>query len=278
VTTSSAVRQFFRTPKGLLTVVLVILLACATPAEGIRLVAPDLAAAVLAAAALDTILLRWFRGEWQFPSGAILTGLLVAMILSPREPWYVPAVTAAIAILSKYVARTRSANVFNPAALALVATFYWFHTAQNWWGALSNITLLALLVLFATGIFIADRVNKLPLVLVFLGVYFVLFTLTAYLGDAVKVAEIFRAPDLHAALFFAFFILTDPPTAPVKYRDQLICGAIVALSGYLAFEWIGAVYYLLAGVLVGNIWEAWHRWHMFSRRHLSSDAGSHIAA
>jgi hypothetical protein len=25
------------------------------------------------------------------------------------------------------------------------------------------------------------------------------------------------------------------------------------------FEWTGAVYYLLAGVLVGNVWEAWRR-------------------
>jgi Na+-translocating ferredoxin:NAD+ oxidoreductase RnfD subunit len=250
----------------------VILLACAAPAEGIGLVAPGLAAAVIAAALLDTFLLRWLRGEWQFPSGAILTGLLVAMILIPREPWYVPACTSAIAISSKYIARTRSANVFNPAALALVAAFYIFHTAQNWWGALPNISLFALVVLFATGVFIADRVNKIPLVLVFLGVYFTLFTMTAYLSDPAKVSEIFRAPDLHAALFFAFFILTDPPTAPVKYRDQLICGAIVAVTGYLAFEWIGAVYYLLAGVLVGNVWEAWHRWHLFSRRQLPADA------
>jgi Na+-translocating ferredoxin:NAD+ oxidoreductase RnfD subunit len=272
VTTNSAIQRFFRTPKGLLTIVLVILLACAAPAEGISLVAPKLAAAVLAASLLDVFLLRYFRGEWQFPSGAILSGLLVAMILSPREPWFVPACSSAIAILSKYVARTRSANVFNPAALALVAAYYVFHAAQNWWGALPNISPFALLLLFASGIFIADRVNKLPLVLVFLGVYFALFTLSAFWGDPVKVAEIFRVPDLHAALFFAFFILTDPPTAPVKCRDQFVCGAIVALCGFLAFEWIGAVYYLLAGLLVGNIWEAWHRWRQFSRRRLSADA------
>jgi Na+-translocating ferredoxin:NAD+ oxidoreductase RnfD subunit len=242
------------------------------------LVVPDLAAAVMVAALLDTFLLRWHRGEWQFPSGAILTGLLVAMILSPREPWYVPACTSALAVLSKYLARTRSANVFNPAALALVATFYIFHTAQNWWGALPNITLLALPVLFAAGVFIADRVNKLPLVLVFLGLYFTLFTLTAFLSDPGKVAEIFRAPDLHAVLFFAFFILTDPPTAPVKYRDQLICGVIVAVAGYVAFEWIGAAYYLLAGVLVGNLWEAWHRSRLVSRRRVPAGAQGHSPA
>jgi Na+-translocating ferredoxin:NAD+ oxidoreductase RnfD subunit len=272
VTTSSAVRQFFRTPKGLLTIVLVILLACAAPVEGFRLVAPCLAAAIVTAALIDLFLLRWLRSEWQFPSGAILTGLLVAMVMSPREPWYVPACASAIAIPSKYVARLRSANVFNPAALALVATFYVFHTAQNWWGALPNLPLPALAVLFVTGVFIADRVNKMPLVLVFLGVYFTLFTATAFLGDPVTMSEIFRAPDLHAALFFAFFILTDPPTSPVKYYDQIICGALVAITGYLAFEWIGAVYYLLAGVLIGNIWEAWHRWFLFSRRHLPADA------
>jgi hypothetical protein len=38
-----------------------------------------------------------------------------------------------------------------------------------------------------------------------------------------------------------------------------VCGAIVAAASYAVFEWVGAVYYLLAGVLVGNVWEAWRR-------------------
>src|SRR5205823_4768114 len=111
-----------------------------------------------------------------------------------------------IAIISKYTFRTRSANVFNPAALALVVAFYVFHSGQSWWGALPEITPIALTVLFATGIFITDRVNKMPLVLMFLGTYYLLFTLTAFLGDSNAVAEVFRTPDLHAVLFFAFFI------------------------------------------------------------------------
>src|ERR1700719_3492546 len=271
-TTSSAIWRFFQTPKGLLIIVLVILLVVAAPHEGIALVAPGLATAVLVASAIDVLILRKIRGAWEFPSGAVLTGLIVAMILTPQEPWYVAACTSAIAIASKYVARTRSANIFNPAALALVATFYIFDTGQSWWGALPEISPFALIVLFAAGVFIADRVNKIPLVLVFLGTYYLLFTVTAYLGDPGKVAEIFRAPDLHAVLFFAFFILTDPPTSPVKYPDQLVCGVMVALVSYAIFESVGAAYYLLAGVLVGNIWEAWHRWYSFSRRRRSSDA------
>jgi Na+-translocating ferredoxin:NAD+ oxidoreductase RnfD subunit len=273
---ADAVLRFFRTPKGLLIIVLAILVVLAAPHEGIALAAPGLASAVIVAALIDVVALRWTRGGWEFPSGAVLTGLLVAMVLTPHEPWYVPAITSAVAIAGKYAARTRSANVFNPAALGLVATFYVFNTGQSWWGALPEISPLALVVLFATGVFIADRVNKVPLVLVFLGVYFLLFTLAAYVTDPVKAAEIFRAPDLHAVLFFAFFILTDPPTSPVRYPDQIVYGLMVALVSFAIFQWVGAAYYLLAGVLVGNVWEAWNR-HSYLRR-LPSKAGGHAAA
>jgi Na+-translocating ferredoxin:NAD+ oxidoreductase RnfD subunit len=156
--------------------------------------------------------------------------------------------------------------VFNPAALALVAAFYVFHSAQNWWGALPELTPFALIALFATGAFIVDRVNKMPLVLVFLGAYYLLFSLTTFVGNPRLLAEIFRAPDLNAALFFAFFILTDPPTSPVKYADQAVCGLIVAAASFAFFEWVGAVYFLLGGVLVGNVWEAWRRYSTSRRR------------
>jgi Na+-translocating ferredoxin:NAD+ oxidoreductase RnfD subunit len=150
--------------------------------------------------------------------------------------------------------------VFNPAALGIVASYYVFHTGQSWWGALPEVSpAWVLAVLLLTGVFITDRVNKMPLVLTFLGTYYLLFTATAYLGNPSHVSEIYRAPDLHAALFFAFIILTDPPTSPAKYPDQYIFGVIVAVISYSIFEWLGTVYFLLAGVLVANVWEAWRR-------------------
>jgi Na+-translocating ferredoxin:NAD+ oxidoreductase RnfD subunit len=256
---ADAVVRFFRTPKGLLTILFAILFAIAAPIEGFGVVGPDFAAAIAAAMIVDLPILRWRKGVWEFPSGALLTGAIVAMVLSPHEAWYIGAVTSAVAVASKYVFRTKSANVFNPAALALVGTFYVFNTGQSWWGALPSAGVAGLVVLFATGVFITDRVNKLPLVLAFLGVYYGLFTIVAFTGDTALVAEIYRQPDMQASLYFAFFILTDPPTSPVKYGDQIICGAIVAVIAFAAFEGIGAAYYLLAGVLVGNVWEAWRR-------------------
>jgi Na+-translocating ferredoxin:NAD+ oxidoreductase RnfD subunit len=253
--------KFFRTPKGLLTIILVIFAAIAAPAEGIRGVLSGLLTAVFFAGITDAVILRMRSKKkiWEFPSGAILTAMITAMVLRSQEPWYVVTATSVIAVLSKYIFRSRSANVFNPAALAIVISFFLFHTGQSWWGALPEVTPVAQTVLLVAGIFITDRVNKMPLVLVFLGTYYLLFTITAFIGDPRIVSEIYRAPDLQAALFFAFIILTDPPTSSAKYPDQLICGAMVAVVSFATFEWLGAVYFLLAGVLVGNIWEAWRR-------------------
>ncbi len=262
---TAALRKFFATPKGLVLIILTIFIAMAAPHEGLRVVAPGLLSAMLAAGLLDALIIGTRNVQagklktWEFPSGAILTAMIVAMVLRAQEPWYVPTITSGIAVVSKYLIRSRSANVFNPAALAMVITFYIFHTGQSWWGALPEVSSIAQVILVAAGIFITGRINKMPLVLAFLGTYFLLFTVTAFVGDPQWVSEVYRAPDLQAVLYFAFIILTDPPTSPAKYPDQLICGVIVAVVSYTIFEWLGAVYYLLAGVLVGNVWEAWRR-------------------
>jgi Na+-translocating ferredoxin:NAD+ oxidoreductase RnfD subunit len=254
-----AARRFFKSPKGLLTIILAILIALSAPHEGVRLVAPGLLSSVIAAGLVDLLILRKRKGVWEYPSGAVLTAMIVTMVLRAQEPWYVTAIVSVAAVLSKYLFRSRTANVFNPAALAIVASFYVFHTGQSWWGALPEITPWAQAVLIAAGVFMADRVNKMPLVLSFLAGYYLLFTATAFVGDPARVSEVFRTPDLQAALFFAFIILTDPPTSPTKYPDQVWCGLITAAVSYAVFEWVGVVYYLLAGVLVGNVWEAWRR-------------------
>jgi Na+-translocating ferredoxin:NAD+ oxidoreductase RnfD subunit len=251
------IKNFFKTPKGLVTIILVILIAMAAPGQGFRMVATGLASAAIAAGLVDLVILRARKKVWEFPSGAVLTAMIVAM--RAQEPWYVVTITSVAAVLSKYLFRTRSANVFNPAALAIIASFYVFHTGQSWWGALTDVVPIAKVVLLAAGVFIADRVNKLPLVLTFLGAYFLLFTVTAVVSNPLTVAEIFRTPDAEAALYFAFIILTDPPTSPAKYPDQIVCGLIVAVVSFAFFEWAGVVYYLLAGVLAGNVWEAWRR-------------------
>jgi Na+-translocating ferredoxin:NAD+ oxidoreductase RnfD subunit len=257
---------FFRTPKGLLTLLLLMLSAIAAPVEGVAAVSLNMGAAVLAAGAVDAVILRLRNGGWEYPSGAVLTAMIVAMVIRAHEPWHVPTITAVVAVLSKYLLRTRHANVFNPAALALVAMSFVLPMGQSWWGGLPDVSPIWLRVtLLAGGIYIANRVNKIPLVLSFLGTYFCLFTAAAFLGDPRMVAEIFRSPDVDAVLYFAFIILTDPPTSPSRYRGQWKFGILTAVMGFAVFQQFGVAYFLLAGLLAGNLWEAWRRVHRQSQ-------------
>ena len=83
------------------------------------------------------------------------------------------------------------------------------------------------------GRVLTDRLNKFPLVLTFLVAYFVFFTLVSLVNPS-GVAEMFREPFLQAALFLAFFMLTDPPTSPNRYGDQVWFGVLAALSPGMA--------------------------------------------
>lgn len=266
--------KFFKTPKGMLTIILIVFAAIAAPGEGLRTVLPGMLSAIAAAGLADVVILRLRKKVWEFPSGAVLTAMIVSMVLRAQEPWNVVAITSVAAVLSKYIFRTRNANMFNPAALAIIGSFYAFHTGQSWWGALTETPLVVQSALLALGLFITDRVNKIPLVLAFLGTYFLLFTVTAFVGDPRWVSEIYRSPDAEAALFFAFIILTDPPTSPAKYPDQIICGILVAVVSFSFFEWFGVVYFLLAGVLVGNVWEAWRRVNRRNPKRFPSGLGA----
>lgn len=257
-------RAFFRTPKGQLLALFAPITAVAVWQAGRSSVAV-LLTAVGIAAALDLPILRTREGEWTFPSGAILTGAIVGMILSPHEPLYVVAIASAIAILSKYLVRTGSANVFNPAALALLVVFMAFGAEESWWGALPDLPLASMLVA-AGGIYLAIRLNKLPSIVAFLLTYFAGFSIAAFFIDPSRVWEVYRTPDLQAVVFLASFMVTDPPTSPPKAREQVVYAVLCAGVTVGTYLWGGGAYFLLTGVLAGNMWEAWRRFRQRRER------------
>ena len=77
----TSLTKFFKTPKGLLVIALAVLIPLAGAPSGFAVVAPGVAAAAIAAMLIDAPILRYRDKEWSFPSGALLTGLLVAMVL-----------------------------------------------------------------------------------------------------------------------------------------------------------------------------------------------------
>ena len=254
-----ALRRACRTPKGVMILILLALLALAARPAGLTVIVPGLFAAVGSAALLDTALLWLTRGRPTWPSSAILTALFIVLILDPHTPAYVSACTAIVAINAKYLFRTRLANIFNPAALALLVNYFLFASGQSWWGSLPDLPVPFVGLLLAAVLLIARRIRKVPMLVAFLGGYFALFTIAAFASDPVGVAEVFRAPDANAALFFAGFMLTDPPTSPTRGRDQIIYAGIVALASVALYLLVGALWFLPGGLLLGNLWVAAQR-------------------
>jgi Na+-translocating ferredoxin:NAD+ oxidoreductase RnfD subunit len=215
--------------------------------------------AVLGASLTELVARRFARRAAAFPSSAILSGMIVGFVLDPVTPLAVTAGVSILATLGKHLFATERWHIFNPAALALLVAVPLFGTGQSWWGALPDLGWPFVLVLVAAGAFIVERINKFPLVLSFLGVS---FGLLAVLGriEPQTAAELFRTPFVQAALFFALFMLTDPPTAPSRYREQLAAGVLVGVVS-VAAELLGAGQtYLLVGLLAGNIALAARRW------------------
>jgi Na+-translocating ferredoxin:NAD+ oxidoreductase RnfD subunit len=212
---------------------------------------PNLLAAVLPAVLIDGVWMGVESRSVRIPTSALLTGLIIFFILSTNESWMVIAWTSCFAILSKRIVRTEREHIFNPAALALLWAPIAFGSGESWWGGLADLSWAWIALLLVVGAFVTDRLNKFPLVLTFLATYFGFFTL-ASLVNPQSVAEMFREPFLQAALFLAFFMLTDPPTSPNRYGDQVWYGLLAAL-GAGAAQLLGAgQVFLLIGVLLSN--------------------------
>ncbi|HLZ31306.1 MAG TPA: RnfABCDGE type electron transport complex subunit D [Chloroflexota bacterium] len=247
----NGVMRWLRTPKGQLLVIFAMMLAIVAPSSGGRALVPSLLAAVIPACLIDGVWLAFESRRWRAPTSALLSSLIVFFILSTNESWLVVGWTSCFAILSKRILRSDREQVFNPAALALLWAPIAFGSGESWWGAFGDLPMVWVAVLLAAGIFLTDRLNKFPLVLSFLAAYFGFFALVA-LGNPSAVAEMFREPFLQAALFLAFFMLTDPPTSPNRYGDQFWFGLLAALAAGTA-QLLGAgQVFLLVGVLVSN--------------------------
>lgn len=250
--------RFVRTPKGTLLLILLGLVVAALFHVS-RHTLPTVGAALFGAVAVDLVASLARSGRWAFPSGSILSGLIVALVLARETPAYAVALTAGVAVASKYVLRTRWSNVFNPATLGVLVGDVLFRSGQSWWGTLPYDGLLGFVLVLAAAWYIASKVNKLPLALTFLGVSLAILTAASFLGEAARVAQIFRAPDINALVFFAGIMLTDPPTSPARQGDQVWFGALAGVVAAVIFVLLGVQWFILAGLPLANLAESLRR-------------------
>jgi len=174
---------------------------------------------------------------WHLPRidlrSPLITGLSLSLLLRTDDPGLM-AVAGVLAIVAKFAIRIDGKHLWNPAAIAIVTLLLatdrvWISPGQ--WGA--SIWFAALLTFFAILVLQASR--RTDIALFFLGAHVALLLARAeWLGDPLAIP--LHQLENGALLLFAFFMISDPRTAPDSRLGRLVFALAVALlAHWLAF-------------------------------------------
>ena len=164
------------------------------------------------------------------PLSALITSLSLTLLLR-TDAVALAALAAIIAIGSKFLLRVRGKHVFNPANVALVALMLatnsaWVSSGQ--WGSAA----LSSLALACLGFLVLTRARRAETTIAFLLAFAaLLFGRAIWLGDPLSIP-------LHqlqngALLIFAFFMISDPKTAPNSATGRVVFGSLVAVTAFV---------------------------------------------
>lgn len=207
--------------KEQLILVLVVLGTIGVARHGTGGTIPQILIAVGTAAAIDEAIFYLRKKRLFFPSSAVITGLLIAFVLSPGQKWFAPLIAAAIAIGLKNVLRIDNRPLFNPAAFGLLAIGLLFPVYYTWWGAYPW-----WLIIIPVG-YILHRLKLLWMP----ASYAVSFLAVSGLYSLVQG----QSPLAYVSLinvFFIFIMLSEHRTAP---RGTIARVVYSALAGGLSF-------------------------------------------
>ncbi|WP_042462110.1 RnfABCDGE type electron transport complex subunit D [Neobacillus dielmonensis] len=249
--------KWLKTPKGYVTISIAAFLFIASIGSITLMGIVNSLIAIVAAFVTDSIYCA-LKNRKSSKDSTVITGLIISLVLSFTTPWYMVAGTAVMAILSKHLFVYKKKPIFNPAAFGLLLSIFLFHPGQSWWGAFGDLPWWMIGFLLIGGYLVTERVNKFPQVFAYLGTFFLLLLLLGLLeiGGA---ADALRPPFINAALFFSFFMLTDPPTSPAKYQNQVVFGIVSAIAGIIVYAIFGGLTYLFIGLMIGNIYSYWKK-------------------
>lgn len=150
-----------------------------------------------------------------FLSGAIVTGIIIAMLNSPKNSWLETIFIIFLAIASKHFIKIQNRHIFNPAAFGLFFGSFIFRTPLSWW-AVSSVFLP---LLFFPGYVSIFRSRKLNIILSF----FVVYNLLTFF--IIKRINFFDP----VIIFFTLVMLPEPMTSPNRPMRQILFGTTTAV-------------------------------------------------
>ena len=184
------------------------------------------------------------RFDWRSP---VISSLSLTLLLRSDGPELV-ALAAVIAIGSKFILRFDGRHFFNPTALGIVAIVLIFDGAwvsPGQWGA----TGFAAVAAAGAGLAVTYGARRLEVPLAFLAFWAALsFGRALWFGDPLAIPM--HQLSSGALVVFAFFMISDPMTAPWNLAARLFwVGAVAAVGFALQTTWIvtaGPIFGLVA--------------------------------
>ena len=179
----------------------------------------------------DMVLTRIRRHQVIVPLSSLISGLGLSLLLRSTYP-AVFVVAGLLAIGSKHLIIVHGRHRFNPTNFGLVVTLAFTQggiamVTPGQWGR-SGLIIFAILGVGALVVFRAER-----LALVGMFVVFQVTLTMVFHGGHPNLATSLSG----AVLAFAFFMITDPKTAPTSWRRQGCYAGAIALLGQVFAAW-----------------------------------------
>lgn len=174
------------------------------------------------------------------PDSSILTGLILALVITPPSsievaPFLV--VAAGLAIAAKYILAINNKHVFNPVAIAVVLTAYGPLQSASWWVGTAS---LAPFVIFG-GLILVRKIRRTKMVMLFFAVALGATSVVAVISQQAILATL-QSTILHSSLLFlGFVMLTEPMTSPTSWSNRRWYAIIVGICFVPEFH-IGGIY------------------------------------
>lgn len=183
------------------------------------------ALAIIIYGVLDGILIKIRqKGLWNFPSGSLISAMIVANIVNPGDyQWTIIVVLVTLAL--KHIFKSQYRNLFNPAAFGIVvSTLVWPTSVSSaWWAASSP------LLTFVTGLALVFFIKKTWTALSF----YISYQLLSIGYDALQGKFVPSVDTLSGPIsYFAFFMLIEPVTTPSTTRSCIFFGFGVAILAF----------------------------------------------
>lgn len=186
---------------------------------------------------------------------AYITAFILFFIITPafdggyHQFFFLALWASILAMASKYILAIKRKHIFNPAAVALVLTYFAIGETANWW-----IGIAAMLPFVLVGGFlIVRKIHQAGLVWSFAVVALMTISIFAFMRGADVTTTILGTLKNSAFFFFAFIMLVEPMTSP-SGKWQRVAYAVLVGFLFAPSLHIGSIYSTPElALVVGNL-------------------------